>query len=104
MSCALTLSLCLQTGLNQRFVHLSESCIPLYPPALLYMQLLHEQKSRVHVQNPSRCDLLLATFTVLHHEPCRHSMDLCPYVSEVRCAFPLCHITVLCPRAGSCSG
>ena len=42
--------------LNQRFVHLSESCIPLYPPALIYMQLLHEQKSRVHVQNPSRWD------------------------------------------------
>ena len=38
--------------LNQRFVHLSESCIPLYPPALIYMQLLHEQKSRVHVSDP----------------------------------------------------
>ncbi len=40
--------------LNQRFVHLSESCIPLYPPALIYMQLLHEQKSRVHVDDPDR--------------------------------------------------
>lgn len=40
--------------LNQRFVHLSESCIPLYPPALIYMQLLHEQKSRVDVEDPNR--------------------------------------------------
>jgi len=40
--------------LNQRFVHLSESCIPLYPPALIYMQLLHEQKSRVHVDDLNR--------------------------------------------------
>ena len=43
---------CFADRLNQRFVHLSESCIPLYPPALIYMQLLHEQKSRVHVQDP----------------------------------------------------
>ena len=33
--------------LNQRFIILCESCMPLYPPALLYMQVLHENKSRV---------------------------------------------------------
>ena len=33
--------------LNQRFIILCESCMPLYPPALLYMQVLHEAKSRV---------------------------------------------------------
>ena len=37
--------------LNQRFVLLSEACIPLYPASFTYMQLLHESKSRVWV-NP----------------------------------------------------
>ena len=45
---------CFADRLNQRFVHLSESCIPLYPPALIYMQLLHEQKSRVQVDDPKQ--------------------------------------------------
>lgn len=35
--------------LNQRFVILCEACVPLYPPALIYMQLMHEAKSRVIV-------------------------------------------------------
>ena len=33
--------------LNERFVLLSESCVPLYPAATLYWQLLRERRSRV---------------------------------------------------------
>jgi hypothetical protein len=41
--------------LNERFVILSESCIPLYPAAFLYMQLLHESKSRVWFKSTPEC-------------------------------------------------
>ncbi len=34
--------------LNQRFVMLSESCVPLYPPATVYWQLLSERRSRIN--------------------------------------------------------
>ncbi|BDA51615.1 probable glycosyltransferase BC10 [Coccomyxa sp. Obi] len=37
----------LEDPLNQRFILLSETCLPLYPPATLYMQLMSEQKSRL---------------------------------------------------------
>ena len=33
--------------LNQHFVLLSESCVPLYPAAALYWQLVRERRSRV---------------------------------------------------------
>ena len=32
---------------NQRFVLLSESCVPLYPAATVWAQLLSEQRSRI---------------------------------------------------------
>ena len=94
--CVLTPGFVCADRLNQRFVHLSESCIPLYPPALLYMQLLHEQKSRVHVQNPSRWDLSIATFTAPFGEPCHHSLGCCPACQKGH--------SVPRARAGSCSG
>lgn len=34
---------------NQRLILLSESCAPLYPPQLIYTQLLGEPRSRVNV-------------------------------------------------------
>ncbi len=34
--------------LNQRFVLLSEACLPIYPPHLLWLQLLAEGKARVN--------------------------------------------------------
>jgi Core-2/I-Branching enzyme len=34
--------------LNQRFIMLSESCIPLYPAATVYAQLMAEDKSRIN--------------------------------------------------------
>lgn len=41
------LAAALKDPLNQRFVLLSESCVPLYSPQVVYMQLLSEQGSRV---------------------------------------------------------
>lgn len=41
------LAAALRDPLNQRFVLLSESCVPLYSPQVVYMQLLSEQGSRV---------------------------------------------------------
>ena len=38
----------LEDDLNERFVLLSESCIPLYPAALVWAQLLSEPRSRIH--------------------------------------------------------
>ena len=34
--------------LNQRFILLSEACVPIYPPEVLYLQLLSEDKARVN--------------------------------------------------------
>ena len=33
---------------NQRFVLLSESCVPLFPPATVWLQLMHEARSRLN--------------------------------------------------------
>ena len=38
----------LQDPRNQRFVLLSESCAPLYPPHVIYLQLLGEARSRLN--------------------------------------------------------
>ena len=38
----------LKNPLNQRFIMLSESCVPLYPPAVVYQQLMWEKKSRIN--------------------------------------------------------
>lgn len=38
----------LKDKLNQRFIMLSESCAPLYPPAVVYQQLMYERKSRIN--------------------------------------------------------
>lgn len=37
----------LSNHLNERFVLLSEACIPLYPPHVLYTQLMYERLSRI---------------------------------------------------------
>lgn len=45
---------------NQKFILLSESCIPVHPPEVVYAQALYEQKSRVHAcatRNPGRLEL-----------------------------------------------
>ena len=44
----LLMEFALEEPLNERFVLLSESDIPLYPPAVVYLQLMSEQKSRIH--------------------------------------------------------
>ncbi len=44
----LLMEFALEESLNERFVLLSESDIPLYPPAVMYLQLMSEQKSRIH--------------------------------------------------------
>lgn len=33
---------------NKKLMLLSESCVPLYPPALIYQQLMSEPKSRIN--------------------------------------------------------
>ena len=38
----------LEDPLNQKFVLLSEAGIPLYPPDLVYVQLMSEDKSRIN--------------------------------------------------------
>ncbi|KAK9815960.1 hypothetical protein WJX74_007174 [Apatococcus lobatus] len=38
----------LEDPLNQQLLMLSESCVPLYPPAVVYSQIMHEEKSRIN--------------------------------------------------------
>ena len=45
------LEIALQEPLNQRFVVLSESSIPIYPPQVIYRQLLSETFSRINACN-----------------------------------------------------
>ena len=44
----------LEDSLNQKFVMLSETTIPLHPPEIVYLQLVHESKSRVSACAPRR--------------------------------------------------
>lgn len=48
----------LKDPLNQKFVLLSETCIPLYPPETIYHVLMKEEKSRARV-----CDTGVRTFS-----------------------------------------
>lgn len=41
------LSTALADADNQRFILLSDSCIPLYSPVVVYQQLMHEWRSRI---------------------------------------------------------
>jgi hypothetical protein len=43
----LTVRAALADPLNQRFVLVSETCLPLYPPTVIYQQLMHEDRSRI---------------------------------------------------------
>jgi len=38
----------LEDPLTQRFMTVSESCIPLYSPAVTYHQLMYSEKSRIN--------------------------------------------------------
>ena len=38
----------LEDAANQRFVLLSETCVPLFPPASVWLQLMHESRSRLN--------------------------------------------------------
>ena len=38
----------LRDAANQRFVLLSETCVPLFPPAAVWLQLMHESRSRLN--------------------------------------------------------
>eukprot|EP00891_Asterochloris_glomerata_P002641 jgi/Astpho2/2641/fgenesh1_pg.00049_%23_18_t len=38
----------LQDPLNQFFIQLSESCVPIYPPAMVHQQLLQDTRSRIN--------------------------------------------------------
>ena len=59
----------LEDPLNQKFVLLSEAGIPLYPPDLVYAQLMSEDKSRINscVTPGVRMQVLQAL-----HVPCSH--------------------------------
>ena len=58
----------LEDPLNQKFMLLSEAGIPLYPPHVLYHQLITETKSRLMgCVTPTVC---LAFACLLMHEPC----------------------------------
>lgn len=42
------LRLALQEPLNQRFLLVSEACVPMYPPTVLYASLMADDKSRIN--------------------------------------------------------
>ncbi len=61
----------LQDRTNQRFVLLSESCIPLYSPQLIYQQLMGELRSRINA-----CRNWRGTDDHVHRWGPRHSSPL----------------------------
>lgn len=69
----------LKDPLNQKFILLSEAGIPLYPPDVLYHQLITEDKSRLHacVTPTVRClhNLLLLHALYRVHLSCGSSAD-----------------------------
>lgn len=69
----LLLQAALENPLNQKFVLLSESGIPLYPPTTIYQQLLTEPKSRI---NACR-----------HQVPPASPMSCCPCSPLLLCLF-----------------
>ena len=46
----------LKDALNEKFVMLSETAIPIHRPEIVYLQLIHESKSRINAckGNPAR--------------------------------------------------
>ena len=82
----LLLQKALQDRDNQRFVLLSESCIPLYSPQLIYQQLMGELRSRINAcrnwrgtdDHVFRCGFLTTLVTAylsvyhasVHHNAC----------------------------------
>jgi hypothetical protein len=47
------LRMALYNPVNAYFVLLSESCLPLYPAAVVYLQLVHGRKSRIDGAQPA---------------------------------------------------
>ena len=56
--CCRLLSAALMDPLNQRFVLVSESCIPLHPPAVMWSQLMADNRSRINACADSGQDLM----------------------------------------------
>lgn len=65
------LRVALQEPLNMCFVLQSESSIPLYPPTVVYQQLMSEDKSRINACSAevSTCALLCAPSAAQRHAP-----------------------------------
>lgn len=47
----------LKDELNQRFIFMSESQVPVYPAVVVYQQLMHEPKARIDACEPSTLEL-----------------------------------------------
>lgn len=58
--------------LNQRFLTLSETCVPLYSPLVIYQQVMYETRSRISA--------------------CESEPEKPRYISVERCANPDTHI------------
>ena len=56
--CCRLLSAALKDPLNQRFVLVSESCIPLHSPAVMWSQLMADNRSRINACANSGQDLM----------------------------------------------
>ena len=72
----------LQDPLNQRFILLSESCVPLYSPLVVYQQLMHELRSRISAcaipgidLSSERCLIIINGSMLIYFFP--HRRELC---------------------------
>ena len=75
----LLLRAALEDALNQRFVYLCEQSLPLYPPTLIWQQLMTESKSRVNAC-PTPTDERKVTNSVptgICHRLLRHDLAIC---------------------------
>lgn len=65
---------------NQRLVFVSDSCVPLYSPTLVYQQLMHENKSRLNACHHTRGGghpLVCADQGVIHEWACSSHCSTC---------------------------
>jgi hypothetical protein len=99
----------LQQPLNERFVLLSEACIPLYPATLVWAQLMTQFRSRIHacavLKDPVdegrrmtyRC---VRSVPTAWPQPCDLWDDGCTAISRGQLSV-VCERSVVCKRSSS---
>ena len=77
-ACSQSLPTLLQDPLNQRFVLLSDTDVPIYPARVIYAQLMSEQLSRI-----AACQVGLPCTPHVHSEASHHKLGPLGWISHL---------------------